>query len=177
MPMVRTMRAKSPICQSWSVTSTMPFPFKRMPRTMRRKWVRGKTSPTIWAQRGMPRNGNMSPDSEIDGRKKGKQSHLHGLQLVLRNGGEGDSHRQVCDDENERDQQQQKNAPLHRHMKKKVGRDQNDRHLDVADKNVGNYLSNEHLTRACWHGEKIFHRAAFAFTSDGQTGDHDHCHG
>ena len=37
---------------------------------MRRKCVSGSTSPIACAQPGMPRNGNMKPDSSIDGRKK-----------------------------------------------------------------------------------------------------------
>ena len=114
---------------------------------------------------------------EQDRRQKDKESHLHRLQLVLRDGGEGDSHRQVCNDEYKRDQQQKKNAALHRHVKKKVGRDQDDRHLDIADKNVGYNFPNEHFAWACRHGEKILHRAAFAFASNSQTSDHHHCHG
>jgi hypothetical protein len=37
---------------------------------MRKKWVSGSTSPSACAQPGMPRNGNMNPDSSIDGKKK-----------------------------------------------------------------------------------------------------------
>ena len=33
------------------------------------------------AHTGMARNGNIKPDSRIDGKKK--ESHLHGLQLIL----------------------------------------------------------------------------------------------
>ena len=43
-----------------------------MPRTMRRKCVSGNTSPIIRAQCGMPRKGNMKPESSSDGRKKKK---------------------------------------------------------------------------------------------------------
>ena len=34
---------------------------------MRMKWVAGRTSPSHCAHTGMPRNGNMKPDSRIDG--------------------------------------------------------------------------------------------------------------
>ena len=34
---------------------------------MRMKWVAGMPSPSHWAHTGMPRNGNMKPDSRIDG--------------------------------------------------------------------------------------------------------------
>src|SRR6476620_12281690 len=84
---------------------------------------------------------------EQNRREKDEESHLYRLQLVFRDGGEGDSHRQICDDEHERDQQQKKNTALHRYMKKKVGRDQNDRYLDIADENVRNYFSNEDFAR------------------------------
>ena len=50
--------------------SPRPFPLSRMPRTIRRKWVRGRHVPIHWAHTGMPRKGNMKPDSRIDGRKK-----------------------------------------------------------------------------------------------------------
>ena len=40
------------------------------PRTTRRKCVSGNTSPMVCAHAGMPRNGNIKPDSRIDGRKK-----------------------------------------------------------------------------------------------------------
>jgi hypothetical protein len=49
-----------------------PLPFSMMPRTMRRKCVSGSASPSHCAHAGMPRNGNMKPDSSIDGRKKKK---------------------------------------------------------------------------------------------------------
>ena len=50
--------------------SAKPFPFRVMPRTMRRKWVSGNASLIYCAQSGMPRNGNMKPDSRILGKKK-----------------------------------------------------------------------------------------------------------
>ena len=53
--------------------------------------------------------------------------------MVFGDGGKGDAHREVRNDENERDEQEKWNAALHWHMKEKVGRDQDDRHLDVAD--------------------------------------------
>ena len=106
----------------------------------------------------MPRNGNIKPESKIDG-KKDEESHLHRLQLIFCNGGKRDAHRQVGDNEDERDDEQQKNTSLHRHMKEKVGGDQNDRDLDVTDENVGHDFSDEHFARAGRHREKIFHRA------------------
>ena len=48
----------------------MSLPFSMMPRTTRRKCVSGSTSPIACAQPGMPRNGNMKPESRIEGRKK-----------------------------------------------------------------------------------------------------------
>ena len=66
---------------------------------------------------------------------------------------------------------------MHRHVKKKLRRDQDDRHLDVADEDVGDDLADQHLARARRHGEQIFHRAALALARDGEAGDHDHRHG
>jgi hypothetical protein len=58
----------------------------------------------------------MKPDSRIDGRKT-KKDHLHRLELVLRDGGEGDAHGQIRGDEDERDDEQSGNAAVHRHVK------------------------------------------------------------
>ena len=55
-------------CVSWVIE----LPFNKIPRTMRRKCVRGKTSPMYCAHTGMARNGNMNPDKRIDGKKKKK---------------------------------------------------------------------------------------------------------
>ena len=59
------------------------LPLSITPRTMRRKWVRGMTSPIAWAQPGMPRNGNMKPDSSSDGRKKKKVSCIGYVQVAV----------------------------------------------------------------------------------------------
>ena len=50
--------------------SAMPLPLSRIPRTMRRKWVTGSTSPIHCAHTGMPWKGKAKPESRIDGRKK-----------------------------------------------------------------------------------------------------------
>ena len=44
-------------------------PLSMMARAMRMKWVNGRNSPMACAQRGMPRNGKMKPDSSMLGRK------------------------------------------------------------------------------------------------------------
>jgi len=56
-------------------------------------------SPTRHAAKGKHETG------EQDRWKEDKESHLNGLQLVFRDGGEGDSHRQVRNDEDQCDQQ------------------------------------------------------------------------
>ena len=73
--------------------------------------------------------------------------------------------------------QEQKNAALHRHVKEEVGRDQNDRDLDVADENVRHDFPNQHFARPRRHRKKIFHRAALALPRDREAGDHHHRHG
>ena len=48
---------------------------------MRRKWVIGSASPIPCAHAGMPRNGNIKPDSR-NGQEE-EERHLHRLKLVL----------------------------------------------------------------------------------------------
>ena len=55
---------------------------------MRMKWVSGSASPIHCAQCGMPRNGN-SEARQQDIRQEEEERHLHRLQLVLGDGGEG----------------------------------------------------------------------------------------
>ena len=80
----------------------------------------------------MPRKGNMKPESR-DRWKENEEGHLHRLELILGDGGKGDAHREVRGDEDERDDEKQKNAALHRDVKKKISGDKNDRDLDVTD--------------------------------------------
>lgn len=51
-------------------SSGQASPFNRMPRTRRTKWVSGSVSPIHCAQTGIPRKGNMKPESRMEGRKK-----------------------------------------------------------------------------------------------------------
>ena len=53
-------------------TALQSLPLSITPRITRRKCVSGNASPMNCAQPGMPRNGNMKPDSSSDGRKKKK---------------------------------------------------------------------------------------------------------
>ena len=46
--------------------------------------------------------------------------------------------------------------------------------LDVADENVRDEFADEDFARTRGHGEKIFHRAAFALARDGQSGHQNH---
>ncbi|MNH46329.1 hypothetical protein D3C79_1090670 [compost metagenome] len=62
---MKTKSAATSICMS-----AKPLPFSMMPRTMRMKWVSGRTSPIHCAQCGMPRKGKAKPDSRKFGRKK-----------------------------------------------------------------------------------------------------------
>src|SRR5262245_26245874 len=83
---------------------------------------------------------------EQDRREKDEEGHLYSLQLVFSDRGKRDAHREVCDDEDKCYQQQEKNAALHRYVKEKIGRDQDDRYLDVADEYVWHNFSDEHFT-------------------------------
>src|SRR5215468_72690 len=114
---------------------------------------------------------------EQDRREKNEEGHLYSLQLVFSDRGKRDAHRKVGDDEDKCYQQQEKDAALHRYVKEKIGRDQDDRYLDVADEYVWHNFSDEHFTGAGRHRQKIFHRAALPFAGNGQASDHHHCHG
>jgi len=52
--------------------SLKSLPLSKMPRTIRKKCVRGNTSPMCCAHTGMPRKGNMNPESSREGKKKKK---------------------------------------------------------------------------------------------------------
>ena len=47
---------------------------------------------------------------EQNRRQEDEERHLHRLELILRDGREGDAHGEIGGDEDERDQQQQKDA-------------------------------------------------------------------
>ncbi len=95
----------------------------------------------------------------------------------MRNGGKHDAHCQVGQNEDKRGGEQQCHAAEDGHAEKKVGHDQDQAELDVADQDVGRDFSDQDFERARRHGEQIFHRAALAFAGDGQAGNHDHRHG
>jgi hypothetical protein len=50
--------------------SGKPLPFSNKPRTIRRKWVTGSTSPMACAQPGIPKKGKAKPESRIEGNRK-----------------------------------------------------------------------------------------------------------
>ena len=55
--------------------------------------------------------------------------------------------------------------------------EQDHRHLDRADDDIGRDLADHHLERPHRRGEKVLHRAALAFAGDGERGHHHHGHG
>jgi len=69
------------------------------------------------------------------------------------------------------------NAPENGHAKEKIGHDQYQSQLHIADENVRRDFSHQDFQRTRRHGEEIFHRASFPFAGDGQPGNHDHRHG
>ena len=54
--------------------SSKVAPFSIRPRAMRMKCVAGSISPSHCAQAGMPRNGNMKPESRIEGSRMKKEA-------------------------------------------------------------------------------------------------------
>ena len=67
-----------------------------------------------------PAEGEHEP-REQERRQEKEEGHLHGLELVSRDGREGDAHGQVGGDEDQRGRQQQERMlPMHRHVKRKA---------------------------------------------------------
>jgi hypothetical protein len=127
-------------------------PFRVMPRMMRRKWVSGSAVDSTCAGRGMASNGNMNPDSRMLGsRKKNdiciaccwvrasveKNSPSARLAAMNRNG----------------ERVQQASAPRIGDAEDDPARQQDDRHLHVADGDVGQDLAHHQLQAA--DGETI----------------------
>ena len=109
-------------------------------------------------------------------RQKKEERHLHRLQLVLGDGRERNAHREVSENEHQRQHQQQRHAAHHRHGEHQFGRQQNECDLDVANRDIRHDFSEQHFARMHRRGEQVFHRAALAFARDGQAGDHHHRH-
>ena len=121
MPMVSTMAAKSAICQSCRPTSAHAISFEQNAaddaQEMReRQDFADDLRPMRHAAERKHEAG------EQDRRQEEEERHLHRLQLVLRDRREGDAHREVGGDEDERDDQQQRDAAQHRHVEEKVAR-------------------------------------------------------
>ena len=103
------------IGHSSGATSSRPFPLSRMPRTMRRKCVSGKTSPMYCAHdRHAAEREHEAREQER--RQEEEERHLHRLELVLGERREGDAHGEVGDDEEERGHQQEAEVARHRHL-------------------------------------------------------------
>ena len=63
---------KAKMAKKSVISICQPASFSITPRTIRKKWVSGKISPRYCAQTGMPRKGNIKPESKSEGRKKKK---------------------------------------------------------------------------------------------------------
>ena len=155
--------------------SAAPLPLSRMPRTIRRKCVSGSTSPIHCAHCGMPRNGNMKPESRIEGRKKKnaiciacswfraaveKVKPTARLAAMNRISAAAEQHEIAVD----------------RHAEQKARRQQDHARLDVADQDVGQDLAAHHLERPHRHRQQVLHRAALALARDRERGHHHHGH-
>ena len=57
------------------------------------------------------------------------------------------------DNERERRGEEEQKTADHRHMKEKAGGQQNQTDLDIADENIRNDLSDQHLERSRGHGQ------------------------
>jgi hypothetical protein len=167
---------KATIGQTWSQIMSAPFPLSRIPRTSSRKCVSGRTLPTSCAHSGMPRNGNMKPESSIDGRKKKKVICI-ACNWFWAMRAEGDAERQVGADEQQYDRVEQQQAAVHRHVEKPARGQEDQRHLDQPDDDVRHDLAGHHLDGRRRRREKVLESAALALAGHRQAGHEDHGHG
>ena len=71
-------------------------------------------------------------------------------------------------DEQKRQHQQQRHAADNRHVEQKFRRQQNQKYLHIADRDVRHDFADDDFARMHRRGEQVFHRAALAFARDGQ---------
>ncbi len=121
----------------------------------------GSTLPTTCAHSGIPRNGNMKPDSRIDGRKKKNviciacswlraidEKVMPSVRLAAMNS--STIHEQHDD------------VAVHRHVEQVARGEQDQRHLDQPDHDVGNDLPGHHLDRQRRRRQQVLEGAALA---------------
>ena len=106
-----------------------------------------------------------------------EEGHLHRLELILGDGGKHDAHGQIGQNKNKRGGEKERDAAQDGHAEHEMGHDEDEAELNVADENVGRDFPDQNLEGPRWHGEQVFHRAAFPLARDGEAGDHDHGHG
>ena len=112
--------------------SAKPMPFSMMPRTIRRKWVSGSISPIACAQSRHAAEGEHEAGQE-DRRQEEEERHLHRLQLVPRDGGDGVADGEVGGDEEQREREQEPTLPTIGTSKRSRRRDEDDGHLHEAE--------------------------------------------
>ena len=101
--------------------SGRPLPFSMIPRTMRRKWVRGALAdPLRPAGHPAERKGK---SGEQDARQEKEHGHLHRLKLVLGDGREGVADGEIGDDVDGERRRQQRERADHGHVEDRPGGD------------------------------------------------------
>ena len=156
-----TTTVNSAIGQISGAISLQPLPLSSMPRTIRIAWVVGNMLPSHCAQTGMPRNGNMKPESMKDGIRVNWASWTACIWLAAMVEKVTPSARLLGDEEAERAEQQRQRA-ADRQAEEQRRRDQDQRDLDIADEHVGHDLGDHHLDRPDRHRQQVLHRAALA---------------
>jgi hypothetical protein len=99
---------------------------------------------------------------EQEGGEEEEEGHLHRLELVVGDGGEGDSEGEIGPDEQEHDREQERQAAFERDIERSPCGEEDDAGLEVADQDVGDDLAEHDLRGARRGGEQVFHGAPFA---------------
>jgi len=111
-----------------------------------------------------------------DVRKHEEEGHLHGLLLSLRERREEQAERQVRCDEHEGEPVEHADGADQRHIEHELAGSEDQRHLHVADGDVGDDLADDELDVLDRRDDELFESAALALASDGHGGQHHHGH-
>ena len=123
-------------------------------RVRQRHRLADRTAPSA----GMPWNGNMKPDSIIDGSKRELRQllRLHLRRAMVENAKPIARLQAMNTPERE---QQQRDRPAHRHFEHGHRHRQDQRDLHIGQADIGDDLAQHHLHRPHRHRQQVLHRA------------------
>ena len=126
----------------------------------------GNTSPITCAQPGMPRNGNMKPESRIEGRKK-KNVICIACIWLLASVEKVKPIARLAAMKRISTASRSARLPTIGTSKRNLAADEDHHDLHVADDDVGHDLAEHHLERAHRRREQVLHGAALALAGHG----------